>query len=626
MNQTVFILCRSISSQASALCQIYQELGLDVNIIPDQWLEKAPEPNEIRIGDELLAGYEWVTSRSLGGRPLTAWSRALYHTISTVNPDEFVWFVEDDVAMQDQTITRLLDISLRSSADFCTREICAQEDSSDWYWWQHGNYGFAKPTKSFNPLCRCSYAHLMALKARLAEHGSLGFHEICLASVAASYGLKLFDWSKDARAAACFGEFRHRPEIEEAMQGICHPVKNPTLHQQICFGNVEPIPDGNSSIYTAPLEKEANFGSWAIDRMEFRWISRWCKSENIRKVVEFGPGATSYAFLGAGCDLHSFESDEFWLEKHRLLSGVHSSISLLPPDELPANASLPFVPDVVMVDGPPFRQGETHSRKKECEWAMEICGQFFLHDSKRDGERATLKDYLSEHFHILHIPSKKGLVIVTDLRRHEKPCSFQTSDQVIDRYEGHKKWGWYLDQITQWQYWLASKDPVRALEIGAFDGVSANLMLDLLFPHPDSTVHCIDPYLADPTTPQVSVETKDVFLRNCITGKHENSIQLYEGRSLEVLAWMINEPDHFESYDFIYVDGSHLAPFVLQDAVLAWNLLKRGGIMIFDDYGLKYDSLGVSPPKEAIDAFLKVYGKYVHIFESAYRLGFIRLI
>jgi hypothetical protein len=65
---------------------------------------------------------------------------------------------------------------------------------------------------------------------------------------------------------------------------------------------------------------------------------------------------------------------------------------------------------------------------------------------------------------------------------------------------------------------------------------------------------------------------------------------------------------------------------VLQDAVLAWNLLKRGGIMIFDDYGLKYDSLGVSPPKEAIDAFLKVYGKYVHIFESAYRLGFIRLI
>jgi hypothetical protein len=48
--------------------------------------------------------------------------------------------------------------------------------------------------------------------------------------------------------------------------------------------------------------------------------------------------------------------------------------------------------------------------------------------------------------------------------------------------------------------------------------------------------------------------------------------------------------------------------------------------MIFDDYGLKYPSQGVSPPKEAIAAFLKLDGIYFHLFEPTYRLGFIRLI
>ena len=35
----------------------------------------------------------------------------------------------------------------------------------------------------------------------------------------------------------------------------------------------------------------------------------------------------------------------------------------------------------------------------------------------------------------------------------------------------------------------------------------------------------------------------------------------------------------------VYVDGSHHARDVLQDAVLAWGLLRPGGYMIFDDYG-----------------------------------------
>jgi hypothetical protein len=37
-------------------------------------------------------------------------------------------------------------------------------------------------------------------------------------------------------------------------------------------------------------------------------------------------------------------------------------------------------------------------------------------------------------------------------------------------------------------------------------------------------------------------------------------------------------------FDFIYIDGSHLRGDVLTDAVLSWQLLGRGGVMVLDDY------------------------------------------
>jgi len=73
---------------------------------------------------------------------------------------------------------------------------------------------------------------------------------------------------------------------------------------------------------------------------------------------------------------------------------------------------------------------------------------------------------------------------------------------------------------------------------------------------------------------------------------------------------------NFDYYDFIYVDGSHQASDVLEDAVLAFPLLKEGGIMIFDDYtwgaGMDYYDI----PVTGIDAFLRVYGNQLEIIEK----------
>jgi hypothetical protein len=39
-------------------------------------------------------------------------------------------------------------------------------------------------------------------------------------------------------------------------------------------------------------------------------------------------------------------------------------------------------------------------------------------------------------------------------------------------------------------------------------------------------------------------------------------------------------------YDFVYIDGSHLASDVLEDAVLSWAVVQVGDMIIFDDYDL----------------------------------------
>lgn len=194
-----------------------------------------------------------------------------------------------------------------------------------------------------------------------------------------------------------------------------------------------------------------------------------------------------------------------------------------------------------------------------------------------------------------------------------------------DRYVGLKWWGWYLNDFHRWVARFGSDERRRVLEIGAFDGVSANRMLDAVFRHPESEVHCIDPYLPDPTTPQLSEQTRTQFEENAHIGGHARQIHLYEGLSAEVISWMLAEEGFWETFDFIYVDGSHQARHVLMDAVMSWNLLKVGGVIVFDDYEWPHGENEYGRPRTAIDAFEQVFADRLECVLSGYRRGFGKL-
>ena len=62
-------------------------------------------------------------------------------------------------------------------------------------------------------------------------------------------------------------------------------------------------------------------------------------------------------------------------------------------------------------------------------------------------------------------------------------------------------------------------------------------------------------------------------------------------------------------YDFIYIDASHTAPDVLTDACMAWPLLKKDGVMVFDDYLWGDPKNILHRPKLAVDAFTNIFAE-----------------
>jgi predicted O-methyltransferase YrrM len=108
---------------------------------------------------------------------------------------------------------------------------------------------------------------------------------------------------------------------------------------------------------------------------------------------------------------------------------------------------------------------------------------------------------------------------------------------------------------------------------------------------------------------------KKRFLDNLKTGGFLDKVTVIQGWSQVELRRL-----PLDTYDIIYIDGSHLAKDVLTDAVLCWPLLKDNGIIIFDDYKWKLDRPVQLRPKSAIDSFLVCFGGLYELIHRGYQI------
>jgi predicted O-methyltransferase YrrM len=111
-----------------------------------------------------------------------------------------------------------------------------------------------------------------------------------------------------------------------------------------------------------------------------------------------------------------------------------------------------------------------------------------------------------------------------------------------------------------------------------------------------------------------------VFYSNIKSVGLEDRIKGMKGRSSDILLELVCEN---MQYDFIYVDGSHRCLDVYLDLFLAWQLLRKGGVMAIDDYMYHVDKVREHPyeyPYEAVNQFLKDNdGKYT-LIDKDYRV------
>ncbi|MET0444424.1 MAG: class I SAM-dependent methyltransferase [Pseudorhodoplanes sp.] len=182
-------------------------------------------------------------------------------------------------------------------------------------------------------------------------------------------------------------------------------------------------------------------------------------------------------------------------------------------------------------------------------------------------------------------------------------------------YEGKTfKTDWTSWHFPNWVKWLApyQKRELNVLEIGSWEGRSALFFLNYL---PRCKLTCIDTFeggqehkAADDAESELP-KIERHFDAN--TAAFTSRIEKIKAPSSEALAGLGVANRRF---DIAYIDGGHRAFEVYSDGMLTWPLMRKGALVIFDDYEWEMMPERLDNPKPGIDAFLKsVKGEFRNV-------------
>jgi predicted O-methyltransferase YrrM len=173
------------------------------------------------------------------------------------------------------------------------------------------------------------------------------------------------------------------------------------------------------------------------------------------------------------------------------------------------------------------------------------------------------------------------------------------------------QYDWFSVHIPLFQRLLGefAGKPANALEIGTHEGRSATWLLTNILTHPQARLLSID------------IFEQHVLRENLREAGAELRADVRIGYSRDVLH---SVPP--ATFDFAYIDGSHWACDVLEDAVTVFRRVKTGGLIGFDDYLWDDPAFNLhGTPKPAIDAFLSCYAHKLAVLEKGYQVWIRKL-
>src|SRR6266852_6651558 len=196
-----------------------------------------------------------------------------------------------------------------------------------------------------------------------------------------------------------------------------------------------------------------------------------------------------------------------------------------------------------------------------------------------------------------------------------------TADTVTGEYEFTIDW--FSHHIPTWEPLLAGLKPARILEIGSFEGRSTCYLIETCSRTTHIEICCVDTWEGGIEHDKKTMpEVERRFDHNVAIAKKRASlgavVKKLKKKSVAALAEILssNKPP----FDLIYVDGSHQASDVLTDSIMAFQLLRVGGVMIFDDYlwcpqpAVEQDTLNL--PKAAIDSFINLFQRKLRVISG----------
>ena len=179
------------------------------------------------------------------------------------------------------------------------------------------------------------------------------------------------------------------------------------------------------------------------------------------------------------------------------------------------------------------------------------------------------------------------------------------------------------------------------MEVGCFEGVSTVYFLKNILTHPTSNIVCIDPlgqlpseinkkngWGHDPAHEPLRIKTPktiyEVFKSN-VLDKYADDKVVFHRENSDVALRRYSKAE----FDVIYLDGLHYSTAILSDIIMSWPLLKKGGHLLLDDFGMDmYGSkFNLDSCFFGISAFMNIFqGQYQVVNGPHYLIGIKKII
>ena len=162
-------------------------------------------------------------------------------------------------------------------------------------------------------------------------------------------------------------------------------------------------------------------------------------------------------------------------------------------------------------------------------------------------------------------------------------------------------------QIVWSQYIPIENKPINYLEIGVHKGLNLIDIANSYCKHPNSRMYLVDPWIDYDDYPEYKGQQDVLFgIFNNNVKPYIDKCFLHRGFSDDIV------PTFSQNFfDIIYVDGNHEMEYVYRDAKMAFEKVKPGGYIVFDDYNEQW-----LQTVKGIDMFLNEYSRKIRILTS----------